>query len=506
MSDERRNDERYSDAIRRALLADDPGQVPARLRSRMAMIPDEAAGRTAMGGWRSRLGSFAVPAAVLAAAAIIAVVFGGIALRGEQVASAVPSAPTLGPSLVQSNPAIVAPTVAPSAIASNPPAPTPAASAPTPAASAATPAPSGPITLQPSQITNLQQRGVFAISNGVAYAAANLTSSVGAILKIDLTKPDSASTLVRLTNGRAVASIDLTNAGIVWIESWYTQPPINCSTTPCSAHQGQPVSWSLNLTTLDGKTTKLDSGVVSRTSVQGEGASPLPPVMAGQGDRVAYAVPRLNVPRAPDASRIIVRSLPDGAVVRTIDAQGYIAQLGVFGQAVIDREAQDTAGAGTIDPGDATLNLAASDGQAPAAIASHVLDATIGDGGTGGSARIAWTTLNSADGTLKWIDLSRSGVHSVRASTGGTGGFAPVTVGDGLAWSVQVQDNAGAWSTVLDVWHPGWSGGREVVTVGSPDAVSGSADELIVTGGNLQQVIGASDGAIAAAALFGTTP
>ena len=75
------SDERFDDAIREALLADDPGAVPARLRSRMAMIPNETAGQTVSNPWRDRFSRYALPAGVLAAAAVIVIVFGRPSVR-----------------------------------------------------------------------------------------------------------------------------------------------------------------------------------------------------------------------------------------------------------------------------------------------------------------------------------------------------------------------------------------------------------------------------------------
>ena len=492
------SDHRLDDAIRDALLTDDPGKVPGRLRARMAMIPGETA-RQASAGWRGRLATFALPAVVMAAVTVIAVVFGGIALRGQQTATAVPS---VAPSAPQGS----APASVPSMVASTTPS-ADASSHPSPSATTPTSAPTGPITIDPSLVMALQP-GTFAVRDNVAYRFNRIGVSGWATLSMDSPAGSSTTTnLVELKNGHDIASYALTDAGIVWMETWYTGKAIDCSNrTPCAPHEYQPISWALNLTTPDGATTtKLDGGVVSRTSVEGQLASPLPPEMAAQGSRVAYAVPRLNVPGEPEASTIIVRSLPGGDVVRTMDTHGYVAQLGVFGQALIYREAPDTAGAGTVDVSLAWLFEVASDTAIPQTIDSSVADASIGDGGVPGNVRIAWTRDPAGHPGFFWIDPGGSSPASVQASDGSQSAGRPVVVGDGFAWLVQVPGAAGAWSSAVDVWRPGWGQALVVDTLGSPESISASGDMLLVSGTEVPvlQQLSVLEGSVPASALFG---
>jgi hypothetical protein len=480
------SDERFDDAIRDALLADDPGPVPVRLRARMATIPGEA-GQRAAGGWRQRLIAVAVPAAVLAGVAVVAVVFGAIALRGEPTASVVP-------------------TVAPSVVASAQPATSQsAAPSPSSSATAATPVPTGPITILPSQVTALTP-GVFAIHDLDWYG--EIPSGKGSDPTFFATGPSGGSTLLELRNGHDISSYALTDAGIAWVETWYTDKAINCgNNVPCSPHMGQPVSWAVNLTTFAGTTTRLDTGVVSRTSVEGEGAGPLPPVMAAQGSRVAYAVPRLNVPGAPEASRIVIRSLPDGALVRTIDTDGYVAQISLFGQAVAFLDALDTAGGASVDPGNATLHVTASDPQTPTALGTHVADAVIGDGGSPGTLRVAWATNDMNSGSIRVADLGVGATVVLAASSGTDGPASQLNlIGNGVVWIVQSPDASGVDASLVNAWQPGWDAGREVPSLGSPDTLGVTDSRLLVTGGNVAQLGGSPAGAIPASALFGSMP
>ena len=480
------SDERFDDAVREALLTDDPGSVPGRLRARMARIPDEEGQRGAT-GWRHRLTALAVPAAVLAAAVVVAVLFGGIALHGQEAASAVPTVPPSAP---------VASAAASVQSASGPASITPSAT------------PSGPIRIVASQVTGLMA-GTFAIRDNVGYVRSMAdTVSWPTLLAVDLGSSQQGGILVALENGHDIASYALTDAGIVWIETWYTQPAIDCGNrTPCSPHEYQPVSWALNLTTFDKQTTRLDSGVVSRTSVEGEVAGPLPPEMAAQGDRVAYAVPRATVPGAPEASQILVRSLPDGSLVRRIDTDGYVAQIGMSGQAVAFRSALDVSPGGGVDPWDATLYATAADGQEPVVVAAHVADVAIGDGGVGGPTRLAWAPDDQNHASVYVEDLG-AGPPTVVKATAGTSGPASqlIVVGDGVAWIAQAMDASGAGSSLVNAWHPGWSEARAVPAFGSPDTIGVTGTQLLVAGGSIADLGGGPAGAIPASAIVGTTP
>ena len=474
------SDERLDETIRDALLVDDPGAVPVRLRARMAMIPDESA---APPRDRRRV-RLALPAAVLAMATVLAIVFGSLALRGQLGLTSVSSA---------------RPSVSPASIGSSGPAPT---ASPIPG----TPAATGSITIDPTQLVGLAD-GTFALQ-GTRTFRRWMTDTVSDPLLgwIDMSNSSDARTLVVLTNGHDIASQALTNAGIVWVETWYPEPPITCQGTGCSEHQGQPIAWALNLTTLAGKTTRLDSGVISRIDVGGEGASALAPAMAAQGDRVAYAVPRSRVTGGPEASWIRIRSLADGAVVNTIDTAGYVAQLGILGSTLFYREALGDGLHSGVDPFDSTLYLVGGDGSGvPAELGQHVAAATIGEGGTG-DVRIAWTTSLPDDGAIHVSGGDGSGVVAVPpASARMTGAFQPTIIGDGLVWMVWDQNGSGASTGTVLAWRPAWAAPRVVIDLGSPDLILASDGKLLFSGSEVPvlRVLAAPEGAISAPDLLG---
>lgn len=496
------SDERFDDAIREALLADDPGTVPTRLRTRMAMIPDEAAGQSAASPWRERFARYAVPMGVLAAAAIIVVVFGGIALRGPQVASVMPSLPIASPSAEPSAVPSAAPSDTP--VGSDQPSAPPSPSA-TPAQSpvpTATAQPSGgttgPVAIDKAKVVALTE-GTFAIKGDLAYHFGRSdTVSDPLIGSIGLADSTKGGMLVRLQNGHDISAYAVTDKGVVWLETWYTDAAIDCTNqVPCSPHGGQPVSWKLNVTTADGKTTKLDSGVVSRLSVEGEGSTPLPPEIAAQGNRVAYAVPR-TVSGQPQASRIIVRSLTDGSVIRTIDTSGYVGQVGIFGETVIYRRAVDTSGPS--DPSNAYLNIAVDDAAKPQTIDGNVAQASIGDGGTGGPVRIAWTPGYGSTPGLRWAALANLQIHVVDAISDAQTSFDPVIVGDGYAWLGYLDHGDGSSDLQVQAWRPGWAAARAVPDLSSPERLFSSDGWLLSSGGDITVLkdLGAPGNAVAA--------
>ena len=397
----------------------------------------------------------------------------------------------------------------PSGVPTDGPSTTPSATAtpePSPIPTATTQpssAPSDAIAIDPGRVISLSA-GTFAISGNAAFTFSHSNANSNAqISPVSLADSSTPGPIILLENGHDISSYALTDAGIVWMEIWYTDKPIDCAgQVPCSPHGGQPVSWALNLTTLDGKTTKLDGGVVSRLSVEGEGSTPLPPEMAAQGSRVAYAVPR-NVSGQPQASRIIVRSLPNGALVRTVDTSGYVGQLGVFGQALIYRRAVVTTG--PTDPSNAYLNVVVDDASQPFTLDGPVAQATISDGGTGGTVRIAWVPGYGVTPSLRWANLGDTKFHTVDGLNGPQTAFDPVVIGDGFAWRANVESTDGTAVMQVQVWAPGWAKARLVPQLSSPDSIISSDGRLLFSGTEITvlQPLSVSEGAISAADLLG---
>ena len=484
------DEQHIDDAIRNALLADDPGAVPVRLRARMAMVPDVAASVVAARGWHGHRSRLLVPALVVAAAVAVAVATSGAVRWGTPVATSRPA-------------------VAPSAPAS------PVFASPQPTV-AATPSPvEDVVVLDPSQLTEVVD-GTFALKGHLQYAL-RFADTVGwpFIIGTDPTNPSndpaySVRIVDMLENGHQIVSPQLTDAGIVWMETWYTRPPIDCTgQTGCGAYAGQPISWALNLTTFGGKTTRLDHGVDTGWQYDGVGSSARAPAMAASGARVAYAVPRPKDPGHADASTIVVRSLPDNRVTSRLDRDGYVPQLGVWGQALLFREAGGTGEQGSADPSDASLYLVQADGAHPQVVEDHVATAVIGDGGIAGDDRIAWLSTDWTGSRVHLVSLAdQSRVDVVSAkSSGATDVVAvPATlalVGNGVAWVAATVDPLGNRLANVNAWHPGWATGRAVPILGVPDWLAGSDGRLLVSGPIVAAMVQTRVGAITPSVLFG---
>lgn len=463
------SDERCERDIREALLADDPGAVPNRLRTRIGAIPDAAPRGTSR--------PFRVIGLMAAAAVVIvAVAIAGMSHRGETVgppASASPAGPQ--PSATSAGSGAPGPTASPGAVPTTPPLPVTAA---------------GPFTVEPSMVQALPA-GVFAVRDGRAYtltAAADGTT----LSEVELAT-GRASTLVRLTNGHQISSPTLTADAVVWLEHWYAGPMASCvDVTPCNPYAGEPILWAVNAVRLaDGRTTELASGANSRVSLAGDytPSSPQPPAIDADGDRVAYVVENLRVSGSPEASQVIVRTISTGEIVRQVDTSGYVAQVGLAGQVLFYREAQDVSGPGTADVVNATLIVAPSDAQAPRKVDDHVGDAVVGNGGIGGDTRIAWAREGATGSGVYVAPVDTLVASRIQdppglGSHGGTGGwrFGLAIEAGGLGWITEVAAADGTWSSAIALCRPGGTVGSLVLGTGEPGAIFSGDGMLIWTG------------------------
>jgi hypothetical protein len=270
---------------------------------------------------------------------------------------------------------------------------------------------------------------------------------------------------------------------------------------------GSPTSGS---PTFAGKTTQLDHGVDTGWQYDGIGSSATAPAVAASGDRVAYAVPRPNMPGHADASAIIVRSLPDGRVVRRLDRDGYVPQVGVWKQALMFREAVGGAEPESADPSAATLYVASSDDQDPFPFERRVSAATIGDGGVPGNDRVAWVSSEVGAVGIRIAPVTTGTPTLVQPALWGGGSVTPVgagapaLVGDGAAWRTVFTDAYGDELVDVNVWDPGWATGRVVPMLGSPDSLATSDGRLLVVGLGTPAFANTPAGAVPASALFGT--
>ena len=316
---------------------------------------------------------------------------------------------------------------------------------------------------------------MFAIRDGMAYARLATTgqSTVDAITVTDV----ATGTVTRLTTlpaGHVVEYPALAAAHVVWMESWYAKPPTSCGqSVPCNPRAGQPVLWKVVAVPLaGGPETELGTGTSSRTSIEGEGAAPQAPVLAADGDRVAYAIDAPTT-GAPDASRLVVRSISTGAILRQIDMTGYVEQLHLAGQAILIGEGFDTAGAGSIAWGDATLLLARSDTTSAVKLDDHVIDSVIGTG------LVAWSRADATDYSVRTAPLDTLTPTTIRIPAAdvpavpnpGAAAYGLTVAGPGLAWTISMADTTGVGSPAFVLWQPGAARARLLTGTGQADTL-----------------------------------
>jgi hypothetical protein len=272
-----------------------------------------------------------------------------------------------------------------------------------------------------------------------------------------------STTLASRPSGREPSSLTVVGDRVVWVESWYAHPQPNVGgETGGNLNAGQPLLWQINsISITTGVGSVIASGSNTRIPVEGEAAAPLPPVLAAVADRVAYTLDRSG-PGGTDASAIIVRSLSSGAVLRRIDADGYVAQVGLVGQGIFFREAFDSGFPGSVDPFDASLRLVHSDGEAPRLIDTHVSDAAVD------AQMLVWSREDATDASIWVMPLDtevpmRVPGPPVAVGPGQQGPSSNLAVGTGVvAWIVGYADANNVAESELVVWNTAQTVGRVI--------------------------------------------
>ena len=377
-------------------------------------------------------------------------------------------------------PSIIAPTVTPSLAAPIPSSSLPSEALPTseatmgsPSASpppSATPAPAATVTLPTSAIRTLPT-GTFALQGDRAFTLVGAfypivgNGATGQAFTIRMVSGASGTSTVLTSrpSGREPSSLSVVGDRVVWVESWYAHPQPNVGgETGGNLNAGQPLLWQINTVTIStGAGSVIASGSNTRIPVEGEAAGPLAPVLAADGDRVAYTLDRAG-PGGTDASAIIVRSLSSGALIRRIDADGYVAQVGLVGQALFFREAFDSGTPGSVYPADASLMLSRSDGELPRLIDTHVSDAAMD------AQMLVWSREDATDASIWVMPLDtdvpmRVPGPPVAVGPGQQGPSSNLAVGNGVvAWIVGYADANNVAESELVVWNTAQTVGRVV--------------------------------------------
>jgi len=183
-----------------------------------------------------------------------------------------------------------------------------------------------------------------------------------------------------------------TRGSLYWVEIWYDG-------TPNLAEQGNPFGdlpqhWQVVAFDLVRGTRSIRaSGTNHRVAVGQAGSTINPPVLAVDGDRVAYTL-EAPAPGAPNGNKIVLQSLTDGSLIGAVTTKGFVPWIGLAGSVMAYREALGTNLDGwTVRDARLTLRTFTTDAGAVSVVDDHVADAAIsGD-------RLVWGRFDSTDGS-----------------------------------------------------------------------------------------------------------
>ena len=253
--------------------------------------------------------------------------------------------------------------------------------------------------------------------------------------------------------------------------------------TPCSGHEEQPVAWRLLVAPLDPATGRpasafrvLDHGTNTHPFTlpgQGEGCGgPRTPRVSLSGDEVAYTVEE-SAGATPFATRIEVRALPAGSLVRSVERPQEVLFVAFSGRNLAFTESQDLS---TVPNPRWSVALSTAAHPAPTVVVAgmqdpgYVAPPLIGFDGD----LLAWQPLNHADEGV-WVErVGSSPAQVVPAGlTCWLGGATAGWVGMGCYPTGYQTDSFMPYQPV--VWSAG-TGLRQLA--GLPPLIVGAAPSL----------------------------
>jgi hypothetical protein len=268
-----------------------------------------------------------------------------------------------------------------------------------------------------------------------------------------------------------------TPARLFWVEIWYDRAPNN-EDTGGDPFGGLPQHWQVvSLDLADRARSVVASGTNHRVAVGMEGAAINPPVLAVDGDRVAYTV-EATAPDAPNANEIVLRSLADGSVIRRVTTKGLVPWIGLAGNAMAYREALGTDLDG-MTVRDARLMIAATDARSFEPVDDHVGSAAIT------ADRLVWGRIDATDGSawtrplLGGSPVQIAGPTDVGFRSTDEPGIFQISASGGFAsWLAVGTVNGSDSSFVPFIWASGDPAARLLVPSSPIDTISVSGDWL----------------------------
>jgi hypothetical protein len=349
---------------------------------------------------------------------------------------------------------------------------------------AASPPPSGTGTL------TLAEAAIRTVPSGVAasYTAygsrafeivVDPKTNTDTLTMLDLASGDRTE-LVTLAKNHAAVQIAATDDRLIWVETWRDDPSPPTQDVPGCVDAGKPLRWGItSLTISTGLRSTIDGGTNVRTAYSGQCADVSAPVVATDGDRVAYTREATTTSH-PFGDQIVVRSVANGSEIRSMTTDGRVEDLNVVGSTIAYRENTDDS-TGVLIYGTGRLMVARTDQAAPVR-----LDDGIGALAFGGT-RLAWVRADATPGSVWTTTLGSSSISQILAPVDQglqvTSVWKLAVTDDLVAWSVNATidgyDAGGCCATLLSVWATGEPTARFIEGFGGPDAVAISSDWLL---------------------------
>ena len=251
---------------------------------------------------------------------------------------------------------------------------------------------------------------------------------------------------------------------LYWVEIWYDGAP-NLVDVGGNPFGGLPQHWQIVAVDLSGGSRSiLASGTNHRIAVGMAGATINPPVLAVDGDRLAYTL-EAGTTAAPNGNKIVLQSLTDGKIIVTETSEGFVPWIGLAGTVMAYREVLGTNLDGfTVRDARLMLKTFTADAGAIGLVDDHVAEAAIsGD-------RLVWGRIDTTDGSAWTTTLSDgvpvhvAGPTNVGFSSGSEPGIFQVSTSAGFAaWAAVGTVNGSDQSFVPFLWAIGDPNARLMV-------------------------------------------
>ena len=194
------------------------------------------------------------------------------------------------------------------------------------------------LVFAPGVIRTIPYHGldIAALVGTVAYRVPIATAGPDRLFATDVRTGADRRIRLDLGAGERIAGV-VTDGASLAVLAWHRINPIASGSVPCRGDESHPLTWRLLVAPLDnglvaGPFSVLDSGVsrlVFTPAKVGEYCSgPLIPAVAVASGRIAYAVEDVTATR-PAGSRVLVRSLPSGALERAIATRLQVFALAI---------------------------------------------------------------------------------------------------------------------------------------------------------------------------------